>query len=325
MNPSTKILMLCIVLMLAAIPAVHAGEITIPNTFEAGTPAVAGEVNVNFTVVETAVADNDSRIAVLESALAELETTIAAQAGTIAAQADTITVQISTIAALQSRLTTVQSREVMALDDYFAVDETGDPRGTRVRLSGVNLQIVNGLGSSATQNGLGNFIIGYDEAKGYCTMLRTLRDQEACESRGLTWIEPDKTGSHYLVTGQRNNYTRYGGMVGGYKNNATAPYSTVIGGNFNFACGPYSSIRTGNESTACGSSSSVSTGFLNEANGDYSSVSSGSWNNANGDYSIVSGGTTNEANGNYSSVSGGVRRTALGLYDWVAGSLMEYF
>ncbi len=41
---------------------VQAGEVTIPNTFTANTPAVAAEVNENFDALETAVNDNDSRL-----------------------------------------------------------------------------------------------------------------------------------------------------------------------------------------------------------------------------------------------------------------------
>ncbi len=42
--------------------SVLAGDLTIPNSFTAGTPAVAAEVNSNFTAVESAVDDNDARI-----------------------------------------------------------------------------------------------------------------------------------------------------------------------------------------------------------------------------------------------------------------------
>lgn len=40
-----------------------ASNLTIPNTFVGGTPAVAAEVNANFTAVEVAVDDNNSAIA----------------------------------------------------------------------------------------------------------------------------------------------------------------------------------------------------------------------------------------------------------------------
>ena len=46
--------------------AATADELTTPNTFAAGEPAVAAEVNDNFIAVETAVNDNNARIAALE-------------------------------------------------------------------------------------------------------------------------------------------------------------------------------------------------------------------------------------------------------------------
>jgi len=42
--------------------AAWAGPVTIPNTFVANTPALAAEVNDNFSAVEIAVDDNDARI-----------------------------------------------------------------------------------------------------------------------------------------------------------------------------------------------------------------------------------------------------------------------
>jgi len=47
--------------------AAVAGTATIPNTFTAGTKAVANEVNENFTSVKDAIDDNDSRITSLET------------------------------------------------------------------------------------------------------------------------------------------------------------------------------------------------------------------------------------------------------------------
>lgn len=48
--------------MLLLASPLHAGDLTIPNEFTAGTPAVAAEVNANFDAVEVAVDDNDLRI-----------------------------------------------------------------------------------------------------------------------------------------------------------------------------------------------------------------------------------------------------------------------
>ena len=71
-----------------------------------------------------------------------------------------------------------------------------------VRLKGVNLQIVNGMGTTATTNGVGNLIIGYNEA-----------DESS----------PSVSGSHNLVIGVGNGYSQYGGMVVGGWNARFAP------------------------------------------------------------------------------------------------------
>lgn len=73
-----------------------ASELTIPNSFTAGTPARASEVNQNFDATATAVNDNDSRITTLSG---NLETTNA-----------TITDNISRIAALEAALTALTQR-----------------------------------------------------------------------------------------------------------------------------------------------------------------------------------------------------------------------
>lgn len=54
--------------LVAMTAPLQAGPLTVPTNFSAGTPAVAAEVNGNFTAVKTAVDDNDSRITALETA-----------------------------------------------------------------------------------------------------------------------------------------------------------------------------------------------------------------------------------------------------------------
>jgi hypothetical protein len=53
--------------ILASIAA-NASELTTPNVFTSGTPALASEVNENFSAIEAAVNDNDGRIAAMEGA-----------------------------------------------------------------------------------------------------------------------------------------------------------------------------------------------------------------------------------------------------------------
>jgi len=79
----------------------------------------------------------------------------------------------------------------------------------------------------------------------------------------------DKTGSHNIVLGTRNNYSSYGGLVAGRSNEIGGVYASVSGGRYN---------------TAGGNSSSVSGGYDNTANGDYSSISEGQRESAGGQY-----------------------------------------
>jgi len=70
--------------------------------------------------------------------------------------------------------------------------------GDRVVFEGVNVQIVNGTGTTdGTPNTLGNLIVGYNELRDYGN---------------------DRRGSHNIVVGQRHRYSSNGGLVAGYQN-----------------------------------------------------------------------------------------------------------
>ena len=316
--------------LLAAIALpVHASTLTVPNTFSSGTPAVAAQVNANFTAVKGAVDDNDARIAALESALATLQSTATSQATTISdlqatvnTQATTISTlqttvntQATTISSMQSQIYAINNSDVMALESYLTVDTLSDSRGPQVRLSGVNLQLVNGTGTTdGMPNGLGNLIIGYDlvrtSGNNICSDGNYSNDQANCVLYNNTWAISHKTGSHYLIIGDYNNYSQYVGIVSGYTNTSNRSYASVVGGYYN---------------TSSGSGSSVSGGKFNTASGNWSSISGGESNtisiSAGG--SSISGGYGNTASATYSSVSGGNSRSATTTYNWVAGSLSE--
>jgi hypothetical protein len=288
MNSSLKLVLFSTLILLTAFSSTHAGEVTIPNTFASDTPAVAAEVNANFTAVKTAVDDNNSRVAALEAL----------------------------VTALQSRLEALETSQVMALESYLTVDEATDPRGPLVQLSSVNLQIVNGLGGTDTVNGLGNLIVGYDEVNTNTGSNRcsdgAYSDQATCEGAGAVWSYTHKTGSHYLVLGSENSYSQFGGLVAGQRNFTTRNYATVTGGYMNLASGEYSSISGGQVNFSTGAYSSVSGGGANSASGDFSSISGGHQSIASGDYSSISGGNYNQATGDNASVSGGRSNTASG-------------
>ncbi len=240
------------------------------------------------------------------------------------------------------------------IDQLTALLQGVSRNGDVLLLSGMNLQIVNGLGATngnpespeATRefsnvNGLGNLIVGYDEPIG-------LVGPFAGEP-----VASNKSGSHNVVIGHGHNYSSFGGLVvgrdnnimgayssvtGGTQNKARAAFSSVSGGEDNRAEDFYSSISGGQNNTTAENWSSISGGDSNTTQGEHSSISGGRFNTTTGTHSSISGGASNVASGRRASISGGLSnaasgvssnvsggsfRTASGTYDWAAGSLSE--
>lgn len=171
--------------------------------------------------------------------------------------------------------------------------------GNDLYLTGANLHVVNGTGSTeGDPNSLGNVIIGYNEERPSGN---------------------NRSGSHMLVIGMRHNYTRFGGIVAGWNNETSGSYASVSGGFNNTASGSLSSVSGGQGNTASGSLSSVSGGAFNTASGTSATVSGGAFNTASWSYTSVSGGRENTASGISASVSGGQLNTASGDYAAISG------
>jgi hypothetical protein len=193
--------------------------------------------------------------------------------------------------------------------------ETGAGGLPEVRITGANLRLVNGLRATATTNGLGNLLVGYNEPR----------------QGGNA-----ETGSHNVVVGQGHNFSSFGGLVvgrqneisgafaavsGGFDNTASGASAAVSGGIFNRASGESAAVSGGFDNTASASATSISGGRGNTANGESATVNGGHGNTASGHTAAISGGQANTASGFTSSVSGGRNRTIRGDFDWVAGSL----
>jgi hypothetical protein len=169
--------------------------------------------------------------------------------------------------------------------------------GNEVFITGANLHIVNGLGSTNCgdednpipncPNGLGNLVVGYNEPRG-------------------SDFEDIRTGSHNVVVGQQHNFSSFGGLVVSHFNTISGPLAVAIGGFGN---------------TASGLSAVVIGGGGNLASGLQAVVNSGEANVASGGLSGVSGGFGNTASGNYASVSGGREITQETEGGWAAGSI----
>jgi hypothetical protein len=176
---------------------------------------------------------------------------------------------------------------------------TGEGGQPEVVITGANLRIVNGLRATATANGLGNLIVGYNEP----------RDDG----------DNERTGSHNVVVGLGHNFSRFGGLVVGRQNAIPGAFASVSGGFDNTANGDNASVSGGIFNRASGPSASVSGGFDNMARGNAAVVSGGNGNTASGDTAAVSGGHGNTASGDTAAISGGEANTARGFSASISG------
>jgi len=195
-------------------------------------------------------------------------------------------------------------------------------------VTGVNLWLKNGSGSTDIVNNTGNLIIGYNESTDPANY---------------------QNGSHNIILGKENSYSSFGSIISGSNNKVNSPYGSIIGGKYNIVEGEYgvviggqsnkstgiaasvtggqsniasgecSSISGGQFDSANGYSASISGGSNNVAYGNAASISGGSYNYANGNYASVSGGSANKSNGFNTSISGGTNNTSTGNFSTVAG------
>jgi len=188
--------------------------------------------------------------------------------------------QAQTTGDLQARVTQLE-----ALLAHFTVE------GNNLVLSGMNLQIINGEGSTGTVNGLGNLIVGYDETD-------VNKNDEPID---------DKTGSHNLVIGAEHTYTSFGAIVAGADNVSEAPGASVLGGSSNTASGENAVVVSGTENEAQGDDSAVLSGNNNitDEDADEAAIAAGAFNRTFALDSFVGGGLSNHTRGFASSITGG--------------------
>jgi hypothetical protein len=239
-------------------------------------------------------------------------------------QKDVATLQVSNNS-LKQRLATLSRNSVLALNGKLALG----PDSKTALFTGVNVQITNGAGSTATTNGLGNLIVGYKEPSAtyggiwlpapiVCSDGQWANKTD-CEVNRSVWGSNLQSGSHNFVIGVGHTYTSYGGLVTGLSNAVNREFANVSGGAGNVASGQSSSVSGGFINTASGPYDSVSGGRYNVARGGISSVSGGGWNTASNKGSSISAGVRNMASGLYSSVSGGIGNTVGKDYSSVSG------
>lgn len=178
-----------------------------------------------------------------------------------------------------------------------------------VQFAKVNVQIVNGGGTTSTDNGTGNLVLGYDESPG------------------------TQTGSHNLVLGEKQTYSGYADIIGGFGNSDTSSYGAVFG-QTNKASAGYA-LLGGASNSVSASAGTATGGFGNKVATADSAISGGCGNlvgpgtapdenvcfdtaGHNGDFASITGGKRNTATGMEASVSGGDTNLASGWTSVVA-------
>ncbi len=182
-------------------------------------------------------------------AISNLQNVISGDTSVINGLQSTVSGQASTIAALQT-----QANASSTITSLFTLGD-GYSTGTELTLSGENLHIVNGEGTTDTTNGLGNLILGYNDSN--------------------STLSAFNVGSHNLVLGRANLYASFGGIVGGVNNIISGAYATVLGGHTNTASGDWSFIYGGLNNDAVGQQSAITGGSDNEAYGLGSAITGG--------------------------------------------------
>lgn len=248
--------------------------------------------------------------------------------------------------------------------EHFELTNQLDPIDNRIEyptieISGANLRIVNGLGSTEDKNGLGNLIIGYNDGLGvFSCSIPSYDNQTDCQDNGGSWHGNFRTGSHNVVFGAANSYTSTASLVAGAtnavhgvsqiaggdhniiegysgksvvfgaNNRVEGEQSAILGGSDNLMTGNMSTISGGSANTIKGYMSSITAGDNNviEANSFVSSITGGSSNTIEGLYgNTISGGNLNRIvdDAESNTISGGDRITLDGIERWAAGSLRE--
>jgi hypothetical protein len=118
-----------------------------------------------------------------------------------------------------------------------------------VQFAAVNVQITNGAGATASVNGTGNLVLGYDESPG------------------------SQIGSHDLVLGRNQTFTGYGELVGGYGNTLSGHWASALGYH-NTVSGSYA-LAAGDSNKVAGMASSALGGFGNTVHSRFSAILGG--------------------------------------------------
>lgn len=149
---------------------------------------------------------------------------------------------------LRQQVAQLHASNISGLNNFVSVgvDQHGRPA---VFFDAVNVYVRDGQGSNSisTDSGLGNIILGYNEAAGsdaepYCTGSWSyttnyyISTEADCLAEGYEWTNNNKTGRHNLIIGTGHNYSGDSNIVIGFENSVADEFN-IISGYSNYAGG----------------------------------------------------------------------------------------
>lgn len=228
------------------------------------------------------VSDTDMDPMVLQNVLGQLASEVLAQQQEIETLQDELSQTQEVLAALLPLLSLAPVAERTSFDNQTWT------------LEGLNLQVVNGEGSSyGSSNGLGNLILGYNEEEG-----------GHHEPNGNLAAGEIRSGSHNLILGAGHTFASNGAFVGGYNNTSLSDGASLLSGQASLAIGTWSAVLGGLDNRAMAPLSCISGGHSNTASGERSSVSGGLLNESAGVATSILGGQYMQVFEQYETASG---------------------
>lgn len=194
----------------------------------------ASSSSARLAALETAVSTLTQSLLTLQSANASLTQNLQTQSALVASLQAALTKEVA------DRKTYADTAAGHALSNARAYSDNRlapvadkvqhfSRSGNDVYISGANLHVRNGLGSTinAGVNGLGNLIVGYNESRNQSN-------------------NPDvRTGSHNIILGVGMNFSRASSFMTGVNNTSSGSFASVLGGTGNTASGTYSVVVGG--------------------------------------------------------------------------------
>jgi hypothetical protein len=173
---------------------------------------------------------------------------------------------------------------------YLRFSASGIGGKPTIQFSGVNVQLIDGIGGTESENGTGNLVIGYDE--------------------GVT--AAGQSGSHDLITGNRQVFTGYGDLMGGQVNKTEGNFGILFGADLKAGSGSSGAALVGgnaNEVTAGTDGGTIIGGAVDKLSATESTIVGGHENDAaaagvRGEdrFSVIVGGRLDVSQANLSAI-----------------------